>query len=342
MTMPEVVDYFARYAESFRAPVQTETSVVSVECEDGCYRVTTDQGIWEAPNVVIATGYCDVPVVPGMGEELSPDILQLVPTRYRNPSQLPDGGVLVVGAAASGIQLADELHRSGRDVTIAVGMHTRLPRRYRGRDIMYWLDATGIVDDTAQDVYDLEASRRQPSLQLVGGNETLDLSVLQKRGIRLVGRAESADGNRIRFKEDLPATTASADAKLERLLQRIDTFIARARMSTEVDLAAPKLPAVQVDRPAPAELDLRSAGIKTVIWATGFRRSYPWLKVPVTDQRGELIHTAGITSSPGLVALGLRFLRRRNSSFIDGVGRDANELATHIAERLEQRAAAVA
>ncbi len=151
MAMSEVVDYLEGYARSFEAPVEESTTVTSVEPSGGGYRVATERGGWQARNVVIATGYCDVPFVPSLAAELPPDVAQVVPTRYRNPGELPEGGVLVVGASASGVQLADEIHASGRPVTLAVGRHTRLPRLYRGRDILWWLDAMGVFDEAGGD-----------------------------------------------------------------------------------------------------------------------------------------------------------------------------------------------
>src|SRR5512143_1279317 len=181
MRVAEVVGFLERYARSFAAPVEEGTSVLSVAPAGGGYRVVTDRGTWEAPCVVIATGHCDTPLVPAFAPSLAGDVVQLVPSRYRHPGQLPAGGVLVVGASASGVQLADEIHASGRPVTLAVGRHTRLPRVYRGRDILWWLDAMGVFDESADDVYDLKVSRDQPSLQLVGRPDraTLDLPVLQ-------------------------------------------------------------------------------------------------------------------------------------------------------------------
>jgi putative flavoprotein involved in K+ transport len=289
--------------------------------------------------VVIATGACDVPHVPDMGERLAPDLFQTVPTRYRNPAGLPDGGVLVVGAAASGLQLADELRRAGRSVTLAVGRHTRLPRRYRGRDILAWLDEMGVLEETAADVHDLDASRRTPSLQLVGkpDHRSLDLGALEDAGVRLVGRAMDADGDVMRFADDLADTTAAADAKLRGLLSRVDAHIDRTGQADDVPAAAPIRPVRP--RPAPTGLDLRAEGIRTVLWATGFRRDYRWLKVPVLDPHGEIRHDGGVTPVPGLYVLGLRFLRRRNSNFLDGVGADARFLADHLSDHLDHHPA---
>jgi len=341
MTMSQVVRYFEAYARSFDAPVEAETSVLGVHRdENGGYRVETDRGSWQAASVVIATGHCDVPFVPRFASRLSPGILQISPSSYRNPAQLPDGGVLVVGASASGVQLADELRAAGRKVFLSAGRHTRLPRRYRGRDILRWLDAMGILDETADQVWDLEASKRAPSFQLVGrpDHSSLDLGLLQERGVRLLGTTVDSDGTRVALCDDLAATVARSDAKLTRLLSRVEGFIARAGLEGEVQDPEPMAPVRP--EPAPNELDLRAEGVTSIVWATGFLRRYDWLKVPVLDARGELRHAGGVTDSPGLYAIGLRFLRRRNSSFIDGVGADAFELGAHIAGHLGRDARA--
>ena len=339
MSAPEVVGYLDRYARSFSAPVEEGATVLAVEQAGAGYRVTTDGEAWAAPSVVIATGHCDTPLVPGMAGRLAEDVVQVVPSHYRNPRQLPPGGVLVVGASATGVQLADEIHASGRPVTLAVGRHTRLPRVYRGRDILWWLDAMGIFDESAEEVFDLAISRSQPSLQLVGRPDraTLDLPVLQERGVRLVGRVVDAEGSRVSCADDLVAHTVAADARLARLVQRIDVFAARTGLDAELGPPEPFCPFLW-PAPAPAEIDLRAEGIRTVVWATGFRRLYPWLKVDVLDARGEIRHEGGVTPSPGLYVIGLYFLRRRKSSFIDGVGRDAMDLTAHLTAHLRRAA----
>jgi putative flavoprotein involved in K+ transport len=331
MAAGELVDYLAAYARSFAAPVETDCAVRAVRRDGERYRVETSRGTWRAEAVVIATGDNDTPHVPALAAGLSPAIHATAPTRYRNPGSLPPGGVLVVGASASGVQLAAELARAGRPVTIAVGRHTRLPRRHRGRDILWWLDVMGVLDQRADEVRDLEAARAQPSMQLIGDpdHRTLDLAALGRLGVRLVGRVAAVDGDQVALADDLPATLAAADDKLVRLLGRIDAFAARARL--DLPAAAP-LEAV-APAAAPPRLDLAAEGITSVVWATGFVRRYPWLRVPVLDGRGEIRHHLGVTDSPGLYALGLRFLRRRNSSFLDGVGRDAAALADHIVSR---------
>jgi len=338
MTMPEVIDFLERYRRSFDAPVEEGTQVLSVSLREGGYRIATDRGIWEAPTVVIATGQCDTPLVPEFASKLSPDIVQVVPSKYRNPSQLPEGGVLVVGAAASGIQLAEEIHLSGRSVTLAVGRHTRLPRLYRGRDILWWLDQMGVFAETLDQVQDAERSRGQPSLQLVGrpDKSSLDLITLQDEGVKLAGKVIGAEGDEVFFADDLVAYTARADVKLARLLKRIDAYVDTTGLGSEVGPPEPFIPFFW-PAPGPDAVDLRARGIRTVLWATGFRRRYPWLSVPVLDDRGEIRHEGGITPVPGLYVLGLQFLRRRNSNFIDGVGTDAMELAEHIECLLEGR-----
>jgi putative flavoprotein involved in K+ transport len=337
MTKDELVTFLEDYARASRAPVERGVTVEAVAPAEGGYQVDTDRGGWLARSVVVATGHCHEARVPAWAARLPPDVLQVAPTRYRNPSQLPRGGVLVVGASATGVQLASELQRSGRPVTLAVSRHARMPRRYRGRDILWWYDALGLGEQRAEELPDLEAARAAPSLQLVGSPEhrTLDLATLRHEGVRLTGRAVGSDGERVLFADDLAASVRDADQRLARLLARIDAYV--ASRGIEAPPAEPVRP-VQL-APAPAALDLRGEGIRTVLWATGYRRSYPWLRVPVLDARGELVHSGGVTPAAGLYALGLPLLRRRKSSWLDGVGDDARALGAHLADRLERRAA---
>jgi putative flavoprotein involved in K+ transport len=337
MTRTDVTRYLEDYARSFSAPLHTGATVEAVERDELGFRVETTAGAWRAGSVVIAAGHCDRATVPPFADALAPDVAQVVPTAYRHPGQLADGPVLVVGASSTGIQLASEIAQSGRDVTLAVGGHTRLPRQYRGLDIMAWLDTMGVLTETAGDVRDVAASREEPSLQLIGdeGHRSLDLGVLQAAGVRIVGRVLDVRGRQVSLADDLAASIAHAEAKMHRLLDRVDRFIettGMARSFPEADRPGP------VPVPAsPATLDLGREGIRTVLWATGYRREYSWLRVPVLDDRGELRHEGGITPVPGLYALGLYFMRRRNSSFLDGVGTDAGELAHHIQHRLRRR-----
>jgi putative flavoprotein involved in K+ transport len=343
MTMPEVVAYLERYAASFGAPVEGGTAVSSVSREGDRFRVQTSRGAWLARTVVVATGHCDTPLVPACAGQAPGDLHQVLPTRYRRPADLPTGGVLVVGASATGIQLADEIHGSGRPVTLAVGHHTRLPRRYRGRDILWWLDAMGVLDQRLDQVMDAEASKGQPSLQLVGReNRTLDLRVLHRQGVQITGRLLGFSGHRAVFDDDLIATTAAADLKLAALRLRIDAFALGRRIESEVEPAEPFAPTWPLGLAGIESLDLRADGIGTVVWATGYARRYPWLHVPVLDSRGEIRHQEGVTPCPGLYVLGLNFLRRRKSAFLDGVGEDAEFVSEHIAARLHAAPVAVA
>jgi putative flavoprotein involved in K+ transport len=330
MTAVELADHFEHYARSFNAPVQGETTVERLARTPRGYEVSTDQGTIRAENVVIATGHADVPHVPDLARGLSPHIVQVTPTSYHNPRQLPSGGVRVVGASASGVQLADELRRSGREVVVAVGCHRRLPRRYRGIDIMWWLQVTG-AHARARDPRTPVAV--EPSVQLVGRptHDDLDLATLADLGVTLAGRLARVDGSQARFADDLPETTIASAAGLARLRHRIDEYIAANGLEREVFDAEPERPVPIAD--APDSLDLRARGISTVVWATGFRRRYDWLDVPVLDACGELIHELGVTPSPGLYAVGLWFQSRRDSSFIDGVRHDAQHVVDHLVRR---------
>ena len=331
MSMPEVVRYLERYAASFGAPVREGVHVRAVSRDHGGFLVRTDKGAWRARAVIVATGYSDRPFVPPVAARFPASIEQVLPTRYRRPADLPAGGVLVVGASATGVQLANEIHQSGRPVTIAVGRHTRLPRVYRGRDILWWLDRMGLFDETLEQVKDPVISRQQPSLQLVGhpARTTLDLASLRALGVRVVGRLLDLRNGTMRFDDDLVSTTAAADVKLAALLERVDTFISREEM--DAPPAPPFEPHCLRYAGAETSLPLARSGIASVVWATGFTRAYPWLQVAVVSQAGEIRHQGGITPEPGLYVLGLHFLRRRKSAFIDGVGDDARVLAVHIA-----------
>jgi putative flavoprotein involved in K+ transport len=333
MTAAEVTDYFARYAEASSAPVVEHCTVESVRAVADRFEVVTTCGVFGARHVVIATGWCDRPWVPAMARRLSTGITQVTPSDYRNPTSLPQGGVLVVGASATGVQLADELRSAGRDVVLAVGSHSRLPRRYRGMDVFWWLDRIGSLDRTIDEMPDPARARQEPSLQLVGrpGGRRLDLGTLQRSGVRLAGRLDAVEGRRVRFAGDLPVTIANADRRMTRVLADIDTHIAATGLTGEV--LAPDPPRNILATTSPDELDLRRSGIETVIWATGFRRSYPWLHLPVLDATGEIRQRRGVTPMPGLYVLGQRFQHFRSSNFIDGVGRDAAFVAHHLACR---------
>ncbi len=302
--------------------------------------MVTDQGTWLARNVVVATGTENRAYVPPAASGIDPGIHQLTAGRYRGPHQVPGDGVLVVGASASGVQIADELRRAGRPVVISVGRHARVPRRYRGRDILWWMDRAGVLGQTIDQVHDARSAGRAPSLQLSGRSDhPVGLDALAARGVRLAGRLVAADGRRLSFADDLPAMIGGAQARMERLLRTIDGYIAH-NGSEGAGPADP--PAPFTAPPGPVQLDLRRAGISTVIWAAGYRPAYPWLRVPVLDRHGEIAHRRGVTRVPGLYVLGLKFQYRRNSTFVNGVGSDARFVAAHLMRRMTARTLAAA
>jgi putative flavoprotein involved in K+ transport len=331
MTKQEYASYLEQYATAASAPVVTGATVQAVRQMPGGYRVESERGVWNAPCVAIATGHCDVPLMPEMAQHIPASIHQLTPCAYRNPAELPDGAVLVVGASASGVQLAEEIQRSGRQVIISVGRHTRLPRLYRGRDIMWWLARSEKVAQSADATTDLAAARLLPSMQLVGRPErtNIDLGTLRNVGVRTVGRAVSIREGVLHLDDDLADSVGAAQARLERLLARIDGSADAAGAPAEA------WPAGLAFEASSTVLDLERNDVRTVIWATGFRRNYRWLHVPVLDASGEIIHRGGVTPAPGLYVLGLRFLRRWNPSFIDAVAADATELAVEIERHLD-------
>jgi putative flavoprotein involved in K+ transport len=290
--------------------------------------------------VVIASGAFNRPSVPKFAGALPDSVEQLTPFGYRGPAQLPDGGVLVVGASATGVQLAAEIARSGRPVTLAVGEHVRLPRTYRGRDVLWWMDASGVWDQRHDEVEDLTRARRLPSPQLVGTPEraTLDLNALTALGVELVGRWATVRDDRALFSGGLRNVFSLADLKMDRLLGTFDDWAKASGRDADVD--APERFAPTSAPASPRwQLGLSSGEVRAVVWATGFRPDYSWLDVPVVDDKGTLVHDGGVVDSPGLYALGLPVLRRRKSTFIYGVEDDAREVIEHLAGYLAARPA---
>ena len=264
----------------------------------------------------MATGACNVAHLPAFAADVPAGIDTLTADAYRNPDQLADGGVLVVGASATGIQLADEIHRSGRPVTVAVGGHVRAPRVYRGRDIQRWMDDTGMMDERYDEVDDIVRLRRLPSLQIVGtpARTTLDLNALTEIGVRLVGRFAGISDGRAQFSGSLRNVCALADLKLGRLLDAIDVWATEHGLDGELEPAWRPAPTIVEDSP-PLGIDLTSGGIRTIVWATGFRPDYSWLDVPVLDRKGLIRHDGGVVvDAPGMYLLGMPFLRRRKST----------------------------
>lgn len=332
MASGEVAELIVRFAAHARAPVRTETNVTSVLRTDDGYRVTTSDGELHARTVVIASGACNRPTVPSLTEAVPAEVVQLTTFEYRNAAELPEGGVLVVGAAATGVQLAAELHRSGRPVILSVGEHVRLPRTYRGRDILWWMEASGVWNQRYDELDDLQRARKLPSPQLVGTPErtTLDLNALTAMGVQLVGRFAAVRNGRALFSGGLRNVCSLADLKLERLLDLFDEW------APPEDGKPERFAPTEISRSARLELDLRSGEIGTILWATGYRPDYSWLDVPVVDTKGRLRHDGGVVDGPGLYALGLPVLRRRKSTFIHGIDDDAREVIDHLGGYLAQ------
>jgi putative flavoprotein involved in K+ transport len=338
MSAPEVVRFVSDYAAMNRAPVVTGTTVAGVESTGAGYRVVTDRGDWLCRALVLATGAFNVPVVPRVALGVPAGVAQVTAQTYRNPDQLDEGGVLVVGASATGLQLAQEIHGSGRPVTLAVGEHVRLPRRYRGRDVQWWMLASGVLDQRIEDMDDPVRARRVPSPQLVGTPEqaTLDLNALRALGVQLVGRLAGIRDARAQFSGSLHNVCALADLKMNRLLALFDEWAEKTGLSAEVGVPE-RYDATQVGTAPKLGLGL-GRDVRTIVWATGFRPDYRWLDVPVFDRRGNLRHERGVVDAPGLYVLGLPFLRRRKSSFIHGAEDDVRELGAHLAQYLDRTA----
>jgi putative flavoprotein involved in K+ transport len=336
MGREEVVAFIDRYARANAAPVRAGTTVTAVTLDGAGYRVDTDRGGWRCRAVVVASGAFSRPCVPRLGAALPEGIAQLTPYQYRNPGQVEDGGVLVVGASATGLQLADELQRAGHAVTLAVGEHVRMPRVYRGRDIQWWMHGAGMLDARFDAQDDLSRARGVASPQLIGSRERaiFDLNALAAAGVRLVGRVAGVGDGKLQFSGSLRNVCALADLKMGRLLASIDAWAAGNRDMDGLPPAERFAPTRLPEKPI-LGLDLKREGIHTVIWATGFRPDYSWLKVPVLDRKGGIRHTGGIAELPGLYVMGLPFLRRRKSSFIHGAEDDARELAEHLAGYLD-------
>jgi putative flavoprotein involved in K+ transport len=339
MTAGDVIEFVSRFAVAADAPVRTQTAVTSVRQIDDGYHVTTDDGDLRCRSVVLASGACNLPNVPALRQGLPTSIECFTALDYRNPDQLPEGGVLVVGASATGVQLADEIHRSGRQVTLSVGEHVRLPRIYRHRDVLWWMDASGIWNQRYDEIDDLTRARGLPSPQLIGSPErtTLDLNVLSAAGVEIVGRLATVRDGRALFSGGLRNQFALADLKMDRLL---DTFDDWARVHRRDGDAGPPERFEPTRAPASSrlDLDLRSGEIRSIIWATGFRPDYRWLDVPVIDRKGRLRHDGGVVDAPGLYAMGLPVLRRRKSTFIHGAEDDARDLIDHLVRYLANQA----
>ncbi len=334
MSGDETAAFLQSYASIVDAPVQAQTTVLAVRPSAGGYEVVTDQGSWECPSVVLASGACNLPSIPAFASALPDTVVAVNPLEYRRAEDLPDGGVLVVGAAATGIQLAEEIHASGRPVTLSVGEHVRMPRTYRGRDIQHWMEVIGRLDERYDDQQDILKARGVASPQLLGTPErrTLDLNALTDAGVRLCGRLGAIRDGVALLSGGLRNNCALADQKLARLLDEIDEWIAAHDLGDGVD-APVRFEATRVAPNTPLTIDLGRGEINTVVWATGFRSDLSWVELPVFDG-GRLRHDGGVLDAPGVYFLGGTFLRRRRSSFIHGADADTADLADHLERHL--------
>lgn len=324
-----VADYFAAYAEKIAAPIRCGVEVIEVQRNNGRpgFRVETSEGIIEATYVVAATGPFQYPVIPPVIPE-DAAVTQIHSNAYRNPEQLSEGAVLVVGAGSSGTQIADELLASGKQVYLSVGPHDRPPRHYRGRDFVWWLGVLGKWDSEPEV---LNTAHVTIAVSGANGGHTVDFRRLAARGMELVGMTSSFKDGVLEFASDLKDNIAEGDANYLSLLDEADAYVAR----NDIDL--PEEPDARIIDPDPdcvthpiRELDLANAGITTVIWATGFTADFSWLKVDAFDDEGRPKHQRGVSAERGVYFLGLPWLSQRGSSFIWGVWHDAKHVADHI------------
>jgi putative flavoprotein involved in K+ transport len=345
-SIPEVIRLIDDYAKLISAPLRTHTNVTSVRGTDAGYEVRTDQGDWTCRTVVLASGACNIATIPASANQVPSTINCLTSQQYRNPTQVDDGGVLVVGASASGTQIAHELQRTGRTVYLSVGEHIRAPRVYRGKDLQWWMDAAGVLNESYDQIDDIARARRVPSFQLAGtpDRSTLDLNSLADLGVTLVGRLAGIAGSKAQFAGSLRNMCTMSDLKMNRLLDTLDTWARKNTWARENDVDGSvepphRLPPTRVPEQPQLSLDFTTANIKTIIWASGYRPDYSWLEVPVLDRKGMIRHDGGVAASPGLYLMGTPFMRRRKSTLIDGAGDDARDLSAHLASYLDGRVA---
>jgi putative flavoprotein involved in K+ transport len=334
MPLDEVIAFFERYPVQFSLPVQYNTGVERVEALDfGGYRIVTPNRSYEVNNVVIATGHEQMPDIPAVSVGLSPELTQLHSSRYRNPDALPDGAVLVVGTAQSGGQIAEELYQSGRKVYLSVSNAGRAPRRYRGKDVFVWLLETGFVDIPA-DKFPVPKERfSPPHVSGKHGGHTLNLHQFSKDGVTLVGHVRGASGKKLQFAPDLYESLGRGDAFEKQVTSMVDGYI----QANGLDLPPEELPQMRdaYEQPIIEELDTRSAGISSVVWATGYQHDYGLVKIPVFDASGFPVQQRGVTEKPGLYFVGMPWMPGIRSGTLAGVG----DAARHIVEDLARVAA---
>ena len=333
MLKDEIVAYLEGYAASFEPPLLEHTTVFRLRrLPNGVFELQTDAGIWQAAQVVIATGGYQRPMIPRAAERLPAEISQIHSSEYRNPQSLRDGAVLVVGTGQSGCQIAEDLHLAGRQVHLAVGSAPRSPRQYRGRDVTDWLTDSGYYDIPIDRHPQGAAVREKTNHYLTGrgGGHEIDLRQFALEGMRLYGRFEDIDGAHIRFAADLREHLDNADAAAERIKDSIDQYIAEAGIDAPTE--ARYVPVWQPGEEARV-LDCQAAGISTIVWSIGFLTDYRWVELPIFDGGGRPQHRRGVTELPGVYFLGLPWMNTWGSGRFADVGKDAEYLFQHIARR---------
>jgi putative flavoprotein involved in K+ transport len=333
MSRGELVSYFEKYIENFDLPIQYNTSVTEVtQLEDGeGYLVKTNGRTFQAKNVVVATGQFQTAKIPEFSANIPEQVVQIHSGQYRNPGQLPAGAVLIVGSAQSGTQIAEELHQSGRRVYLCVGSAPRVPRRYRGRDIFAWLSDTGFVDSTVDTLPSPRAKfAGNPHLSGRDGGRTINLHLFARAGVQLLGRLIGAQDGKILLAPDLKESLARSDKAEADITAMIDQFIEKNGISAPPE-TLPKHQDGYALEPV-TELDLKDAGINTIIWAIGYDFDYSLIKLPITDEDGYPIQQRRVTAYPGLYFVRLSWLHKRKSPLLMGVGEDADYIASHITE----------
>ncbi|MYB34427.1 MAG: pyridine nucleotide-disulfide oxidoreductase [Gammaproteobacteria bacterium] len=341
LTVAETVKFIEEYARFIAAPVLCDREVTSVDSTPLGFSIVTGNDEYITPSLVVASGACNRPSFPPCAEKLPESIPGFHPLEYRNPEQLPSGKVLVVGASATGVQLAHEIHMSGRPVILSVAEHVRLPRVYRGRDILWLMETVGILDERYDEIDDLVRARSIPSPQLMGTSErkSIDLNSLSDMGVQIRGQLMDIRDYTVLFSGSLKNHCELADLKMNRLLKTIDEWIGKQGLDAEFS-EPERFSGTRVEESPPLTLDLQKENIQSVVWATGFAPDYRWLNLPVLDRKGRIRHEAGIADWPGLYVLGSTFLTRRKSTYIHGAEDDAREVCEHLTAYLRKQSVA--
>ncbi len=337
MPRADVVAYLEQYAGCIKAPVKSGVRVISVDRNPGgSYRVETCEGEYQANNVIVATGGFQLPKIPAFSQNISSKVEQLHSGQYRNPQSLPPGGVLVVGSGQSGCQIAEELQQSGRQVYFSAGSAGRVPRRYRGEDAFWWLEKLGFFDQTVDQLPTPQARyAANPQVSGKNGGHTLNLHHFARDGMVLLGHLRAADGNKLTIAPDLAEDMAKSDALSANFMNNADGWVKKVGLEMPEDEETRAIELGEWERlPEVEELDLDTAGIRTIVWAAGYQADYSMVHLPIFGEDGYPVQKGGVTECPGLYFLGLPWLSKRKSPLLYGVGDDAAHIVEHIAGRV--------